>query len=274
MLFEKVSETVGFLKGKTTYRPKVAVILGSGLGDLVDYIEEQVEVDYKDIPNFPVSTVDGHAGKLVFGKIGGVEVVAMKGRFHFYEGYDMKTVTYPVFVFKQFGIEKIIVSNAAGGINRTFDPGTLMIITDFINGFGTNPLIGHNDERFGVRFPDMSEVYKKSLIAEAKNIADEISVKYREGVYVGVTGPYYETAAEIRVYEQNGASAVGMSTVPESMVANYLGMEVLGISCITNMATGIATKAHSHEDVMEVARRTGADFCRWVAKIVEKIGKQ
>lgn len=274
MLFEKVSETVGFLKGKTTYRPKVAVILGSGLGDLVDYIEEQVEVDYKDIPNFPVSTVAGHAGKLVFGKIGGVEVVAMKGRFHFYEGYDMKTVTYPVFVFKQFGIEKIIVSNAAGGINRTFDPGTLMIITDFINGFGTNPLIGHNDERFGVRFPDMSEVYKKSLIAEAKNIADEIGVKYREGVYVGVTGPYYETAAEIRVYEQNGASAVGMSTVPESMVANYLGMEVLGISCITNMATGIATKAHSHEDVMEVARRTGADFCRWVAKIVEKIGKQ
>ena len=274
MLFEKVSETVGFLKGKTTYRPKVAVILGSGLGDLVDYIEKQVEIDYKDIPNFPVSTVAGHAGKLVFGKIGGVEVVAMKGRFHFYEGYDMKTVTYPVFVFKQFGIEKIIVSNAAGGINRTFDPGTLMIITDFINGFGTNPLIGHNDERFGVRFPDMSEVYKKSLIAEAKNIADEISVKYREGVYVGVTGPYYETAAEIRVYEQNGASAVGMSTVPESMVANYLGMEVLGISCITNMATGIATKAHSHEDVMEVARRTGADFCRWVAKIVEKIGKQ
>ena len=274
MLFEKVSETVGFLKGKTTYRPKVAVILGSGLGDLVDYIEEQVEVDYKDIPNFPVSTVAGHAGKLVFGKIGGVEVVAMKGRFHFYEGYDMKTVTYPVFVFKQFGIEKIIVSNAAGGINRTFDPGTLMIITDFINGFGTNPLIGHNDERFGVRFPDMSEVYKKSLVAEAKDIADEIGVKYREGVYVGVTGPYYETAAEIRVYEQNGASAVGMSTVPESMVANYLGMEVLGISCITNMATGIATKAHSHEDVMEVARRTGADFCRWVAKIVEKIGKQ
>ena len=274
MLFEKVSETVGFLKGKTTYRPKVAVILGSGLGDLVDYIEEQVEVDYKDIPIFPVSTVAGQAGKLVFGKIGGVEVVAMKGRFHFYEGYDMKTVTYPVFVFKQFGIEKIIVSNAAGGINRTFDPGTLMIITDFINGFGTNPLIGHNDERFGVRFPDMSEVYKKSLVAEAKNIADEIGVKYREGVYVGVTGPYYETAAEIRVYEQNGASAVGMSTVPESMVANYLGMEVLGISCITNMATGIATKAHSHEDVMEVARRTGADFCRWVAKIVEKIGKQ
>ena len=274
MLFEKVNETVEFLKGKTTYRPKVAVILGSGLGDLVNYIEEQVEVDYKDIPNFPVSTVAGHAGKLVFGKINGVEVVAMKGRFHFYEGYDMKTVTYPVFVFKQFGIEKIIVSNAAGGINRTFDPGTLMIITDFINGFGTNPLIGHNDERFGVRFPDMSEVYKKSLVAEAKNIADEIGVKYREGVYVGVTGPYYETAAEIRVYEQNGASAVGMSTVPESMVANYLGMEVLGISCITNMATGIATKAHSHEDVMEVARRTGADFCRWVAKIVEKIGKQ
>lgn len=272
-MFDRVNKTAEFLKGKTKYRPKVAVILGSGLGDLVNYIENQEEIEYKDIPNFPVSTVAGHDGKLVFGTIAGVEVVAMKGRFHFYEGYDMKTVTYPVFVFKQLGIEKIIVSNAAGGINRTFEPGTLMLINDFINGFGTNPLIGHNDERFGVRFPDMSEVYKKTLITEAKEIADEIGVKYREGVYVGVTGPYYETAAEIRAYEKNGADAVGMSTVPESMVANYLGMEVLGISCITNMATGIATKAHAHEDVMEVAKRTGADFCKWVAKIVEKIGK-
>lgn len=273
MLFEKVNETVEFLMGKTKYRPKIAVVLGSGLGDLVNYITGQEEVDYEEIPNFPVSTVAGHAGKLVFGKIGGVEVVAMKGRFHFYEGYDMKTVTYPMYVFKQFGIEKVIVSNAAGGINRSFEPGTLMIITDFINSFGTNPLIGHNDERFGPRFPDMSEVYKKTFIEKAKKVADEIGVKYREGVYIGVTGPYYETAAEIKVFEQNGASAVGMSTVPESMVANYLGMEVLGISCITNMATGIATKAHSHEDVMAVAKRTGEDFCRWVAKIVETTEK-
>lgn len=272
MLFEKSNETANFLKGKTNYRPKTAVILGSGLGDLVNYIEDHVEVDYKDIPHFPVSTVAGHAGKLVFGKIGGVEVVAMKGRFHFYEGYEMRTVTYPIYVFKQMGIENIIVSNAAGGINRTFDPGTLMIITDFINMFGTNPLIGHNDERFGPRFPDMSEVYKKDFIEKAKNVADEIGVKYREGVYIGVTGPYYETAAEISAFEKLGASAVGMSTVPESMIANYLGLKVLGISCITNMATGIATKAHSHEDVMAVAKRTGEDFCRWVAKIVSKLG--
>lgn len=268
-MYERVAETVEFLKTKTEYRPKMAVILGSGLGDLVDRIEDKVEVAYEEIPNFPVSTVAGHAGKLVFGKIGGVEVLAMKGRFHFYEGYDMKRVTYPIYVMKMFGIEKLIVSNAAGGADRSFDPGTLMIINDYINFFGTNPLIGPNDERFGVRFPDMSEAYSLEMRNEAKKIADDLGIAYREGVYMGFTGPTYETAAEVKMAMTLGANAVGMSTVPETIVANYLGLKVLGISCITNMATGIATKAHSHEDVVDVAVKTGKKFCDWVEAIVK-----
>ena len=268
-MFDKVMETVNFLNKKIQYRPKLGVILGSGLGDLVDFIEDKVEIEYKDIPNFPVSTVEGHEGKLVFGKVNGVEVLAMKGRFHFYEGYEMKQVTYPIYAMKKFGIDKLIVSNAAGGINKTFKPGTLMLINDFINMFGTNPLIGANDARFGVRFPDMSTPYSPDLIGDAKAAADRIGVEYREGVYLGTTGPYYETAAEIRNMSRMGADAVGMSTVPETIVANYLGMEVLGISCITNMATGIAETAHSHEAVVEVAKRTGEAFCKWILDIIK-----
>ncbi len=268
-MYDKVMETVKFLEGKTEYRPKIGIILGSGLGDLVDRIEDEVEVAYEEIVNFPVSTVAGHAGKLVFGRIGGVEVLAMKGRFHFYEGYDMKRVTYPVYVMKKFGIKKLIVSNAAGGADRSFEPGTLMIINDYINFFGTNPLIGPNDERFGVRFPDMSEAYSLEMREGAKKIADKLGIKYREGIYMGFTGPTYETGAEVNMAMTLGANAVGMSTVPETIVANYLGMKVLGISCITNMATGIATKAHSHEDVVDVAVKTGKRFCDWVEAIVK-----
>jgi len=271
-MYNQVMETVDFLKKSVEYNPKIAIILGSGLGNMVDFIEEKVEIEYKDIPNFPVSTVSGHDGKLVFGKIGNVEVVAMKGIFHFYEGYDMKKVTYPMYVMKQFGIKKVIVSNAAGGSNDTFKPGTLMLITDHINSFGTNPLIGPNDDRFGPRFPDMTEVYKKYLIEQAKEVAEEIGIEYREGVYLGNTGPTYETAAEVRAFTRMGADAVGMSTVPETTVANYLGMDVLGISCITNMATGIAKKAHSHTDVVDVAKKAGENFCNWVVNIVKKIG--
>lgn len=268
-MYDRVMETVKYLEEKVNYRPKIAVVLGSGLGDMVDKIEDKVEVPYEEIPNFPVSTVAGHAGKLVFGKIGGVEVLAMKGRFHFYEGYDMKRVTYPMYVFKKFGIEKLIVSNAAGGADKTFDPGTLMIIKDHINFFGTNPLIGPNDERFGVRFPDLTEAYNLEMIGKAKEIAEKLEIEYREGVYMGFTGPTYETGAEVKMAMGLGANAVGMSTVPETIVANYLGMKVLGISCITNMATGIAVKAHSHEDVVDVAKRTGERFCTWVEEIIK-----
>ena len=271
-MYNKVIETTKFLKETTKYRPKVAIVLGSGLGNLVDYIEGKIEIEYSDIPNFPVSTVAGHDGKLVFGKIGEIEVVAMKGRFHFYEGYDLKQVTYPMYVMKQLGIKKLIVSNAAGGSNDTYEPGTLMLITDHINAFGTNPLIGHNDDRFGPRFPDMTDVYKKYFRDIAKEVAKEYGISYREGVYLGNTGPTYETAAEVRAFTRMGADAVGMSTVPETTVANYLGIDVLGISCITNMATGIAKKAHSHEDVVDVAKKAGENFCKWVINIVKKIG--
>jgi purine-nucleoside phosphorylase len=251
--------------------PKIAVILGSGLGDLVNSVEDKEDISYESIPNFPISTVKGHEGKLVFGKINGIEVLLMQGRFHYYEGYTMKEVTYPVYVMKQLGIEKIVVTNACGGINTNFEPGTLMLIKDFINLFGTNPLIGINDERLGTRFPDMSEPYKLELINKAKKIADELGIKYGEGVYAGFTGPYYETAAEIVMIGRHGADAVGMSTVPETIVANYLGMEVLGIACITNMATGIQKVKHSHERVVETAQKASIDLCRWVERIIEEI---
>lgn len=270
-MFDRVVETTEFLKNKVENRPKIAIILGSGLGGLVDYVDEKIVIPYHEIPNFPVSTVSGHAGELVFGKINGVEVLVMKGRFHFYEGYDMKKVTYPQYVFKQFGIETMIVSNAAGGANTEYKPGTLMIIKDHINFFGTNPLIGPNDERFGPRFPDMSETYSKELIEKAKNVAKTLGIDYEEGVYLGSSGPTYETAAEVKMMMTMGADAVGMSTVPESIIANYLGIKILGISCITNMATGIATKPHAHEDVVEIANQTGNKFCKWIAETIKEL---
>lgn len=270
-MFDNVLKTSQYIKDNTKCSPKIAIILGSGLGDLVNFVEDREEIDYKDIPNFPVSTVVGHAGKLVFGKINNVEVLLMQGRFHFYEGYSMKEVTYPIYVMKQLGIEKLIVTNASGGINEAFEPGTLMIINDFINFMGDNPLIGKNDERFGVRFPDMSEAYSLELIEKAKNVAESLNIPYREGVYMACTGPNYETAAEIRAFKTLGADAVGMSTVPETIVANYLGLKILGISCITNMATGIQKFKHSHDKVVETAKRASEDFCIWVSNIVKQL---
>lgn len=270
-MYDRIMESVEYIKEKVTKQPKVAIILGSGLGDLVNSLKEMKYIEYKDIPNFPVSTVKGHEGRLAFGKINGVEVLLMQGRFHYYEGYTMKEVTYPIYVMKQLGIEKIIVTNACGGINTNYKPGTLMLIRDFINLFGSNPLIGVNDERLGVRFPDMSEPYKTELRNKAKKIADEIGVEWEEGVYAGFMGPYYETAAEITMIGRHGADAVGMSTVPETIVANYLGMDVLGISCITNMATGIQKVKHSHDRVVETAKKASIDLCRWVEKIIEEI---
>ncbi len=270
-MYEKVMHSVEYIKSRVANKPQVAIILGSGLGDLVDAVENQVGIDYKDIPYFPQSTVVGHAGRLVFGTINGVDVVLMQGRFHYYEGYSMQEVTYPVYVMQQLGAQQIVITNACGGINPSFAPGTLMLINDFINLFGTNPLIGRNDERFGPRFPDMSEPYKKDLIALAKSTADEIGVAWREGVYAGCTGPYYETAAEIRAYAGMGADAIGMSTVPETIVANYLGMQVLGIACVTNMATGIQKGKHSHANVVETAQKASEDLCRWVKEVLGKL---
>lgn len=270
-MYNEIMQSVEYIKANVDYKPEVGIILGSGLGDLVDSVKNPIYIEYKDIPNFPVSTVSGHQGRLVFGEINGKKVMLMQGRFHFYEGYTMKQVTYPVYVMNQLGIDKMVVTNACGGINTELSPGTLMLITDFINLFGTNPLIGVNDERFGVRFPDMSEPYKLDMIATAKKIASELGIQCKSGVYAGFTGPYYETAAEIKMIGRHGADAVGMSTVPETIVANYLGMNVLGIACITNMATGIQTMKHSHDRVVEIAKKASVDLCRWVEKIIEEI---
>lgn len=272
-MLEKLEETVAFVRQRTASRPTVGVILGSGLGQLVERMEDATAIDYCDVPHFPAPTVAGHAGRMVFGRIGKVDVVAMQGRFHYYEGHDMRTVAYPTAFMKQFGVRTLIVSNSAGGINRDFTPGDLMLITDHINLFATNPLIGLNDERLGPRFPDMTEAYSPRLIGIADAAAGEMGLKFRRGVYAGLSGPCYETAAEIRYLAHGGADAVGMSTVPEVIAARYLGLEVLGISCITNMATGIATVKHAHEEVVRIANEASERFCAVVAATIARLGE-
>ncbi len=268
MFYEKVKESADFIRERIGQAPMVGVILGSGLGSLVDMMEEKTVIPYQEIPNFPQSSVAGHAGNLVIGRIGKVVVAAMQGRFHFYEGFAMKEVTYPIYVMKLLGIEALLVTNACGGINRSFVPGDLMLLTDYLNMLGTNPLIGENDERFGVRFPDMSEAYSLVLMQKAEETAKKLGIAYQKGVYAIFSGPCYETAAEIRAYERLGADAIGMSTVPETIVANYLGMKVLGIACITNMATGIAKEKHTHEEVVRIANESSARLCDWVKGII------
>ena len=267
MFYEKVKESAQFIESRTTLRPTIGIILGSGLGSLVDMMEERTVIPYKEIPNFPQSHVEGHAGNLVIGRIGQEIIAAMQGRFHYYEGFTMKEVTYPIYVMKILGIENLIVTNACGGINRDFAPGDLMLLTDYINMLGNNSLIGENDERFGVRFPDMSEAYSRELMQKAERTAERLGLSYQKGVYAIFSGPCYETAAEIRAYERLGADAIGMSTVPETIAADYLGMKVLGIACITNMATGIAKTKHSHEEVMRIANESSEKLCSWVREI-------
>lgn len=270
-MYENLEKAASFIRSKINGTPEIGLILGSGLGVLADDIENPVVLAYEEIPEFPVSTVSGHAGKLIIGELGGKKVVAMQGRFHFYEGYNMDMVTFPVRVMKLLGVEKLVVTNAAGGVNEAFKPGDLMIITDHINNMGTNPLIGANDERFGPRFPDMSEAYSKSLRMKAKDVAADLELEIKEGVYVGNTGPTYETPAEIRFARAIGGDAVGMSTVPEVIVAGHCGMEVLGISCITNMAAGILDQPLSHEEVIETTELVKASFKSFIKQIVEKI---
>ncbi len=273
MDFDKISNAVAFLKMKYDKTPKLGLILGSGLGILAEEIEKPVKIPYRDIPDFPVSTVEGHAGQLVFGLLEGIEVVAMQGRFHYYEGYSFEKVTFPVRVMKGLGVETLIVTNAAGGINEGFSPGDLMIISDHINNMGANPLIGPNDARLGARFPDMSEAYSKDLRKLAKQTATKLNLDVKEGVYVAFTGPTYETPAEIRAFRILGADAVGMSTVPEVIVARHSGLRVLGISCITNMAAGILDQPLSHEEVIETTERVKANFLSYVTELVKTITK-
>ena len=274
MFYEKVKESAQFIESRTALRPTIGIILGSGLGSLVDMMEERTVIPYKEIPNFPQSHVEGHAGNLVIGRIGQEIIAAMQGRFHYYEGFTMKEVTYPIYVMKLLGIENLIVTNACGGINQDFVPGDLMLLTDYINMLGNNSLIGENDERFGVRFPDMSEAYSRVLMQKAERTAERLGLSYQKGVYAIFSGPCYETAAEIRAYERLGADAIGMSTVPETIAADYLGMKVLGIACITNMATGIAKTKHSHEEVMRIANESSEKLCSWVREIFVEWGAE
>lgn len=267
--YDKVKESADYIRSKINAENAIAMILGSGLGGLVDSIENKEYISYMDIPNFPKSTVKGHEGRIVYGTIGDKKVIAMQGRFHYYEGYSMKEVAYPVYVLKLIGVHHLIITNSCGGIHESLQPGSLMLITDFINYMGDNPLIGINDERFGPRFPDMTEPYSLDFQEKAKEAAKDINLEYKEGIYAGFMGPYYETAAEIQAFKIQGADAVGMSTVPETIVSNYLGMKTLGISCITNMATGIQQKKHSHEHVVKVANEASLTFCKWLERIVE-----
>ncbi|ASS71735.1 purine nucleoside phosphorylase I, inosine and guanosine-specific [Bacillus atrophaeus] len=267
---QKIEQAAAFIKQHAPQSPKIGLILGSGLGILADEIEGAVKLKYEDIPDFPVSTVEGHAGQLVFGTLEGVSVVAMQGRFHFYEGYSMDKVTFPVRVMKELGVEALIVTNAAGGINTAFRAGDLMIITDHINYMGTNPLIGPNEADFGVRFPDMSSAYDKDLSQLAEKMAQELQIPVQKGVYTAVTGPSYETPAEVRFLRTIGSDAVGMSTVPEVIVAKHAGLRVLGISCISNAAAGILDQPLSHDEVMEVTEKVKAGFLQLVKAVIAK----
>ena len=251
-MLEKIQETATFIKTKMYTRPETAIILGTGLGSLANEITDAYEINYSDIPNFPISTVEGHKGKLIFGKLGNKDIMAMQGRFHFYEGYSMKEVTFPVRVMRELGIRTLFVSNAAGGMNPDFEIGDLMIITDHINFFPEHPLRGKNID-YGPRFPDMSEAYSKELITHALRIAKEKGIKVQQGVYVGTQGPTFETPAEYRMYRILGGDAVGMSTVPEVIVANHCGIRVFGISVITDLGVEGKIVEVSHEEVQKAA---------------------
>lgn len=266
-----IQEAKAAIEAKTSLKPQIGLILGSGLGVLADEIENAVAISYSDIPHFTKSTVVGHKGQLVIGTLEGKTVVAMQGRFHYYEGHGLDAVVFPVRVMKALGVETILVTNAAGGINTSYQPGDLMLIADHINFTFRNPLIGPNDETEGVRFPDMSEAYSKRLRGVAKEIAKEQGISLQEGVYCGLTGPTYETPAEIRMLRILGGDAVGMSTVPEVIVARHIGLEVLGISCISNMAAGILEQPLNHEEVIETTERVKADFLKLVHGILAKM---
>ena len=252
-------------------RPEIAITLGSGLGDLAERLDAPLTIPYKEIPHFPVSTVSGHKGQFVCGKLGGKEVLCMQGRFHYYEGYDLKQVTMPVRVMKLLSIDSLLVTNAAGGINTGFHAGTLMLIEDHLNLTGENPLIGENLDAFGDRFFDMTVAYDKEYRTLAKATAEELNIPLATGVYAWLTGPNFETPAEIRYLRTIGADAVGMSTVPEVLVARHSGIRVLGISCITNLAAGMTNNTLSHEEVKETADRVQNEFIRLVTGIVSRI---
>lgn len=270
-MIELIEETAAYIREKVGEMPDTAVILGTGLGDLVSKIEISAELEYKDIPNFPVSTVEGHSGKLIFGRLGGRYIMAMQGRFHYYEGYDMKQVTFPVRVMKALGVHTLFVSNAAGGMNKEFNVGDVMVITDHINLFPENPLRGRNDEKLGPRFPAMTEAYSQRLISMADEIAAADGIRLMHGVYVGTQGPTFETPAEYEYFRIIGGDAVGMSTVPEVIVANHAGMEVFGVSVITDLGGKDIKEVPTHEEVQKAAVKAQPVMTKIITEMVGRL---
>ncbi len=269
-IFTQAKQAADYIKDQGVQEVEVGLILGSGLGELADEIEDRVVIAYEEIPNFPVSTVEGHAGQLVYGTLGGKKVLALQGRFHFYEGYSMGEVTFPVRVMSMLEAHSLIVTNAAGGVNENFEPGDLMMITDHINFTGTSPLIGPNDEKYGPRFPDLSQAYDREYQTYIEESAEELDLPLKKGVYMGFTGPTYETPAEVRMARTLGGDAVGMSTVSEVIVARHAGLRVAGISCITNLAAGMGAELN-HEDVIEVSARIRTSFKELIVSLLGKL---
>jgi purine-nucleoside phosphorylase len=270
-MFEKIQETIAFLEEKTGFKPEAGIILGSGLGNFINQINTEFSIPYQEIPHFPVSTVKGHQGTLIMGTIGKKKIVALKGRFHFYEGYSMQEVTLPIRALKFLGIKHLFLSNASGGTNPDFKVGDMMIIEDHINLTSQNPLIGLNDERFGPRFPDMSEVYDKKLIGLAKTVAQELGIEVRQGVYAAVTGPNYETPAEYKYIRTIGADAVGMSTVPEAIIARHMGLSCFAVSVISDL--GIAGKIEyiTHDAVIDAASEVEPKMTQLILGMLERL---
>jgi len=273
-LYERAEHATRVIRSRISVEPRIALVLGSGLGGFADDFEEAVGIPYEDIPGFVRSTAQGHAGRLVVGKIDSVPVLAMQGRVHYYEGYSLEEVTFAVRTFGLLGVKTLVLTNAAGGINVQLTQGALMVISDHLNLMGVNPLRGANDERFGPRFPDMSAVYSHELQELVINEAKAIGVEVRRGIYGALSGPSYETPAEIHLLRNLGADAVGMSTVPEAIVARHMGLEVLGISCITNMAAGISDEPINHEEVMETGNRVRETFAELLRRVIDAIHRR
>lgn len=272
-VYEKLEKCSEAVNSRIRFRPEIGLILGSGLGDYAESIQIEEILEYSDIEGFPVSTVSGHKGRFLFGYVEGVPIVAMQGRVHYYEGYPMQDVVLPVRLMGKMGVKKVILTNAAGGVNYDFHPGTLMLITDHITSLVPSPLIGPNEDTLGVRFPDMSEVYSRQLREIIKKAGENTGVELKEGVYVQFTGPSYETPAEIRMCRAIGGDAAGMSTACEAMAARHMGLEICGISCITNLAAGMSDQPLDHKEVQETANKVSADFKRLITESIRLMGQ-
>lgn len=269
--YDYFNKSADYIKKKIDGEVKIAIILGSALGSLAEEIEDKIVIDYKDIPNFLVSTVENHAGKLIIGTLNGKKVVCMSGRFHYYEGYEFEELVIPIRVFKLLGVETVILTNAAGGINKTYKPGDIMIIEDHLKFSGASPLRGENIEEFGPRFVDVSDMYTKELRDKAKKVAEKINLDIKEGIYIYTQGPQFETPGEIRIYRGFGADAVGMSTVTEAITAAHCNMKVLGLSLISNMAAGVLDQPITYEEVVEAGAKTAEVFKKLIRELVKEI---